>query len=481
MSDHKPWWKRWFSKEVEKPKLQEPAPGTFLINDDWQDQLEKYGLTGAHKWVQEQVSNQFSVDGQMHGRQGVPRQTIEAERIAVSRAHHILVTLRSWYQIKLAALKGKYKAASEARAIREEQFNEAERWRAEVERDFQDDTSKHSRFNAWLYLVFGLGLVVADIPFSWQLTAVGFGFHPEWKWDAEALFNVLLTGVVAFGIAAAAVFIKYFHDVVLAPHIRHSVSMLRTGHPHGIGDMTPRRWRKVEAVWSFRFLALNGLLVFVVCTLWQTGAYRYDTLVVKDRQEKLSAQNKKLQNDLRFYDDNNMEVPADLRAAVKTEGDLVREERQRQADLTPLEREQDERKRLIFILLTLMFPIMGGIMVSIAIRMLRARADRRQAKTLYGDSENFYGAKSAEVIRLEQEIEIFDKLLKEQFRLDEMVEKQMAATFLHSYNAGYNASIWTFINRTPETHVVVTTTRVIASTNGNHKDEKEPALDAVSA
>lgn len=480
MSDRKPWWKRWFSKEVEKPKLQEPAAGTFLINDDWKDQLEKYGLTGAHKWVQEQVGNQFLLNGQIHGRQGVPRQTLEAERSAVSRAHYILVTLRSWYQIKLAALKGKYKAASEARAIREEQFKEAERWRAEVERDFQDDTSKHSRFNAWLYLVFGLGLVVADIPFSWQLTAVGFGFHPEWKWDAEALFNVLLTGVVAFGIAAAAVFIKYYHDVVLAPHLRAAVSMLRTGHPHGIGEMTRRRWRKVEAVWSFRFLVLTGLLVFVICTLWQTGAYRYDTLVVKDRQEKLSAQNAKLQDDEQFYIDNNMEVPADIRAAVKSEEDLVREERQRQADLTPLEREQDDRKRLIFILLTLMFPIMGGIMVSIAIRMLRARADRRQAKQLYREVEDFYGAKSAEVIQLEQEIEIFDKLLKEQFRLDEVVEKQMAATFLHSYNAGYNASIWSFINGAPETHVVVSTTRTISNANDNHKGDKEPVLDTAA-
>jgi hypothetical protein len=470
MADQLPWWKRWFTHKAEPQKSEAPPMDKFLVDSEWKKELERYHVAEAHLRLYNKVATKFTGLGETKGRLGQPRDTKEAADLAQRVARDFLLLLRTWYQGKLSELNGKLDAARKAEAKREAQFNYAAQWQVDVEKEYRDDTTKHSRFNAWMYLCFGLALIAADIPFSWELTAEGFGFKPGRDSDGFPNFDSILTAIVSFGIASTAVYIKYYFDSMIAPNLKNAISLLRTGAPHDIGPMTNWRWRKIEFVWFFRFLVETALLVFVVYTLWHTGSYRFETLHVRDTVASVESKLEKKQAELNYYEITGKIEPDSLQSDIAK---LVnRKENLEGSEL--VYGQLDTNKRTIFILLTLAFPVMGGVLLSISIRMLRARADRKESVLRYDKMEQYYAEKRAEVVRLEQEKQTLEKFVDEHFKLDPTMIDHVAAAFLQQFNMAYNTAIWQTINGPGVPPVVVTTTRTITLTPQSPPYEDPP-------
>ena len=470
MADQLPWWKRWFTHKAEPQKSEAPPMDKFLVDSEWKQELERYQVAEAHLRLYNKVATKFSGLGETKGRLGQPRDTKEAADLAQRVARDFLLLLRTWYQGKLSELNGKLDAARKAEAKREAQFDSAAQWQVDVEKEYKDDTSKHSLFNARMYLLFGLALIAADIPFSWELTAEGFGFDPVWELGTKPNFDWFLTAIVAFGIASTAVYIKYYFDSMIAPSLKNAISLLRTGAPHGIGPMTYWRWRKLEFVWFLRFLVETALLVFVVYTLWHTGSYRFETLHVRDTLSSVEGKLLKKQAERSYYAIMKKPIPGDLENEI---ADLTNEKIGLEGPAL-VYGQLETNKRTIFILLTLAFPVMGGVLLSISIRMLRSRSDRKEADQRYDSIEKNYAEKRAEVVKLEEEVGTLKAFDKEHFKLDQATIDHVAAAFLQQFNMAYNTAIWHTINGPEVVPAVVTTTRTLTITKKNPPSNDTP-------
>lgn len=214
-----------------------------------------------------------------------------------------------------------------------------------------NNRQEYSQPLAFLYLVFTLGLFIADIPLTVKLVASGFGLGPSEDFTAsqtatvdmfenrKALLQFAIDywaiGMLALGLLLLGVFIKLFLDKVILCEPEERIGNEST-HKH-------------TKIFFYVVLALY-LATFILL-----GTYREEQLTIKRKLDVIAQVDNELASRMRMLREKpDSEVK-------KTLVD---------ARLQELNDSKSNKAAPVFILLTLLFPIVGGICFSLGTRRL---------------------------------------------------------------------------------------------------------------
>jgi hypothetical protein len=272
-----------------------------------------------------------------------------------------------------------------------------------------------SRPLAWLYLIFGVILLLSDIPLSLKLVAVGFGVRTtppdgvkgltvdDFFYAPLAVFGQYWEAIMlALGVAAVGIFVKYFFDLIV---LRDQESEV------------PPWWVKIVMV-----IVLTGFCA----TIYVLGVYRAEIQVqatVKEIVEEVENESVGLiSQDLSGY-------------TPEKKAELIRERTDNALKSAPT------WTSVTFVALTLLIPVVGGICFSASGSRFRHAKQFNALRDELRELEGKYAQQVTALHRHREEYEAETKALAEEQAnpSGESLAKLRVNLYRHGYERGRHA------------------------------------------
>lgn len=210
-----------YKKRIKETVTEPAKPDETKIGEKLADALNRFSrvftISGDVDTLVDSIQGHINICGTDYSNMGYNHGKIGARDFQIRKqteAHATLITGRV-----SAALSGQVQAHA---FIIKEKTDDLERLKTEHERCLEDkkeqqhqainDSKQYNRFNAWVYLISGLAMILADIAVSINLVAFFGVGNPK----AKATFWEKITNLELFffslGIALCTVFIKIFYD-----------------------------------------------------------------------------------------------------------------------------------------------------------------------------------------------------------------------------------------------------------------------------
>ncbi|HEY6186609.1 MAG TPA: hypothetical protein VIW80_02940 [Pyrinomonadaceae bacterium] len=266
-------------------------------------------------------------------------------------------------------------------------------------------------FSLSLFIIYSIAaffLFAADLPLSLKLVAYGYGVTTKDSLKEMSVDNFLTNPrfvvthfwealLLAFGIALAGIFIKYFFDTIVF------------------------REEQKTLTWPFR-IAIGFVLFLFILTTIALGLFR------SDKQKEL-----------------NLTDLGNKRWVLQQERQNVSTQQAIQDMDVLIEKERSEGRAsvrtLSFIALTLLFPIVGGICFSVGWRKVVKYWHYRRVKKELSVLEQEYKTETSELRRISETLSAQEKklarMLEEYADGDEWAEMQISI-YRHGYMRGRN-------------------------------------------
>lgn len=409
-------------------------PSSIVDYGKLKNDLKLGGLTAedAHFLIRETYGEGFQKIGARHGKAMVPSSAPHMTIVAMAEAEGILQTIRSWYRKQKDDADGKKTAQEDTKVRAQAHLGIAQSRKAQIDAEYADRPSSFSTKLAAFYIFLAFALLAADTLFSWDLTVRGFNLDAEQPWLRWAL-----TGSVSLGIASIGVYIKYIYGLYMCGHPNRAATMRRTPLPgvevyqfwwHGI---------RMNVAQLLRFAIHMVILFIMLFGLVTLGMYRHDTLGAMNEHAKRESRGRA-----------GLEKTAAQPLVFLQPGVPPAEPKQYPANGTnpntaqPGSADEEtglEHERRIYILLTLLFPVISGIILAVGLQMIhnnRARNDARNEVKTRGDE--FDNANAA-----------YQGTLKDLNRLSELYEvfqavkpDEIGRSLIARYRMGYETGLW---------------------------------------
>jgi len=209
------------------------------------------------------------------------------------------------------------KSESEVKKEEESRINKdldiSKKYLEELKKDKHWRPKNYLLWEAILFSVFGLALLMGDVVLSLSGTKEAFLLQDWEKW------------AMSIGITACTIYIKVYYDEHILPAIERSVTMFNPENLKGIKDDSSKPF--LIKIWKNRFIFKTALLVVVIGSIYLLGELRF-------------------------------QVISDINPSISKYG----------------------FSRPTFVLLSALFPIIGGVCMAMAIKKIRSYGILRKAR-----------------------------------------------------------------------------------------------------
>ncbi|MFN0190229.1 MAG: hypothetical protein ACKVQV_16140 [Bacteroidia bacterium] len=344
------------------------------------EETEMLLAPGMDKFIRERGLTFWKM-GFMDGVNGIQSEAVD--NIAKGHAVTLVEFVRASSQGKIKAYKSDMIVKKSIMNDEEDRYRDAQRHLDEMTHMYHKHPRSFSWILFWLYFGFAIFLIVADVPLAKSLTEKGFDL------EVGSLGSWLLT----LGVAFCAVYIKIYYDDYVATSIGHFTSQFKK-IPGVIGDKErqsgdenddedPQHAAKSEkggfsskseeeeyekrkrnevlaakAEYWMKFCIKTLILYLTLRTIWILGAFRYQNISNPERDIIMEYVNWVVQK----MGKNPAEVTLE-------------------AFSTTL---------LAFRMITLIFPIVGGVCLSLAMTNLQNLKRHPKAKTNFDLHQQLY-------------------------------------------------------------------------------------------
>lgn len=330
------------SESLKSDKSFEQLMDNFHLENN--ENKESYNLNSELKSKINNAASLFWNIGNVDGKLGQTSRHIPnvAEAYVLHIKDHIIAT----YSGKIASLKSKNEIETNLKAESKKEYEEALEYKYYIESLFRQKPNNFSRVLLILYLIIAILLIFADIPLALNLTSNGFDlqgntklikdlFTPEsgdFIINSRALAENWEVFILATGIALCTVIIKILYDEYINHPLEKQVKQFK------FHNFTPtaKEMKSIMKAYWFRVLIKSLALILTFSTIISLGFFRFETTKFL-RQEQMNS------------------------------GEII-------------SAQPDEFiTKLTFILITLLFPIVGGICLSLSLNILSNRQAQRRA------------------------------------------------------------------------------------------------------
>ncbi len=258
-----------------------------------------------------------------------------------------------------------------------------------------------------IYIIVAILLVFADIPLSYLLTKEAFALEELWQ-----------TVLMSIGIALCTIYVKIYYDEYFAFPMEKSVSQFKSVNLKGIDD-DEVEIKQVKKVWKRRFTAKTIMLIFSMLTIVCLGIVRYNFFIAEKVVVKTetSPTPSGLDFSNRVQPDNSSSNSEQLNSAYKHWS-------------TPL----------AFILITLLFPMIGGVCASLGSDKIQNYKELVQTDKNCENKREIYLQALKELNEVEKRLKNWESYLKWSDEKGTFV-KEYTSYFIACYVHGYERGI----------------------------------------
>ncbi len=350
-------------------------------------------------------------------------------------------------------LKGKSIPAKTQAEELKERFNMASKV-LEQAQDYRNDASirrqlyprQYSRSLAAIYLAVAILLLLADIPLALMVTQLVFDLAPPDKWhDITNLFFrpkddycsgfflhiwLVITGnwqvtIMTIGVALCAIYFKIFYDDFMGYSVDKSIRQFRLLSLHNRSkDSTKEENQKEENrirnLHYFRIIIKFLILGFTLFTIIHLGRVRAATESLQDA----------------IKDQSSISVEKSIPELGNTSDQPLKN-----IDDKIVKGREDvhDKKKLMFILLTILLPLIAGICFSLGMGNLHNRQESGFAEKLYSSKVDEHTKALTAHKEAQMHVSTYDSFIGK-CESDSFV-KNYAISFYHCYLHGYERGI----------------------------------------
>lgn len=275
------------------------------------------------------------------------------------------------------------------------------------------------------YLFIALFLILADIPLALKLTQVGFdldiGLEP---FTIQNVFKYLWpvirenweVFILSFGIALSSIYIKVFYDEFLASPLETIITQFRNLK----GINYPKDKRYLIIIYFTRVSFKLTVLIATIATIILLGIFRFESEEFKNRLQSTSTE-ENLDNILGEY--NSFEKQLD----VNDSEEIFRRKITKYA----------------FIAITIIFPLISGILFSLGLNSIENWRDLMKTEKLRQRSSSQFITATEELDKAQKSREnwasVLDLCEKDDFVFQHL--KYFINSYEHGYERGFVESL----------------------------------------
>lgn len=257
-----------------------------------------------------------------------------------------------------------------------------------IDRHYEWSYKSFAKTLGWFYLGVALFLIIADIPLSLQLTAQGFELPFVLK-EGFNSFNNLQALALTIGIALFTVYIKIFYDEYFSSSIEKQIMQYRRKEVPWVdeGDENAQKNKqRMRSVWYLRLAFKISILIIIIFTIKSLGEIRYNAFMdAKHYQEMINN-----------ADSNDTETQKDST----------------QTNTIQTTTGSDTTQNNTFILLTIIFPLIGGVCMSLGLDMIQNNRLKKKVDTEYNSLINKNIDLNGELEVSTKNVEKYDGIIK---------------------------------------------------------------------
>lgn len=202
-------------------------------------------------------------------------------------ANNVADRTRNYIETIFMGLKNSLEAIS---PVKERQFEDAEN-DVNQTKEYINDLLKDKKFKpdnysywAWFYLIFGLALLISDIILSKKGIQHAFRIS-----EGNSIEAWILSG----GITSCAIYIKIYYDEFILPALERCITIFKKNNMKGVEPNDSKIW--LYSIWSLRFIIKTGLLIFTMFSLYYLADLRFDfVLLENDNAESLNLKSSRI-------------------------------------------------------------------------------------------------------------------------------------------------------------------------------------------
>lgn len=282
--------------------------------------------------------------------------------------------------------------------------------------------SEYSIPLAIIYILFAIGLFIADIPLTINLVAAGFGLSPSNSVALSPSNSVAFTiqqiiinywgvAILALGLIMSGLFVKIFLDKVVL------------SEPEERSNSFSTKWSTI--------VVLIVVLVLYLTTFWGLGHYREDQLRITEIANIKRNTETEFQNRIIMLGIKTPSPEKDENERLKANAIVQR--------IQAYEENKSKFAAYVFIALTILFPIIGGLCFSIGLRKYyKAKLYKElklELKEVKNDLENSIIEKKESEVILKQKEDLLINKKSSDIERKKFIEWKKSI-YLHGYERG---------------------------------------------
>lgn len=284
---------------------------------------------------------------------------------------------------------------------------------------------KHSFSRGIIYLISAFFLVLADFPLS--ILVVKQGFEMGKTTDLFGFIKAdYLSLILAVGIALIATMVKIVYEDFFGGRLSHYATIFSD---HKDIDQNNKKDRN-KMRWGYfgkKFFLLVALTLSIV-TICKLGAFRFETM----KTDKVAILENEKENKIIKLKKGYEQLDTNSKKAIDNKIDGIRQrydEKEQKIDLG----------KDAFILLTLCFPVIGGICLSLGLHNLSNRREFENNLEKEEKAKADWVAANQIVCTLEGHLARLDSSIQyvEDLKFEERLFAYLLATYEHGYTDGY--------------------------------------------
>lgn len=362
--------------------------------------------------------------------------------IAHIDAEFIKDDISSSYKARVDELESEVKIKKKIYEDAQEDYENSKTFYEKAFKEFRRNPRYFSKGLATLYLIIAVLLIFADIPLALKLTQQGFdldlGQNFQIRQLFESPFRVFQENwevfVLAFGVALCTIFIKIIYDEFVERPLEKIVTQFK--NLDGIDANSEEEIIIIKQERRKRVKIKASILTLTIVTIISLGVFRYLTIEHQNRLEELSLSDQ-LSNE-------NFLSPIDQQYADTTNQNSA-------TDPNAIGSENETTRKIItgitFILITLLFPTIGGACFSIGLNYWGNRKELKMAEKLSETSKKAFLSASKDLEETIKKLSNWQGALN-WCNTDNFID-HIKRLFLNYYDHGYQRGMLT-----PETIII---------------------------
>lgn len=374
------------------------------------------------------LGNIFWKNGWEDGR--ISQKKIPINEIAHANAVFLQDEIKSAYTGRLSQLETENKLKEKIYRSADADYEASDNYHKSLIEEYRKNPRKFSRGVALIYLAIAVLLTFADIPLALKLTQTGFDLDLGENFRIQQLienpWEVFKENwevfILAFGVALCTIAIKIFYDEFIEKPLEHTIKEFKKFK----SEFEPEELQKIK--WSHwgRLIFKAFVLVLTVTTVVMLGKFRFETIEHQNRLEEAAARAAGANDQV-----SDLLIPL-------TKDDPATVTSLQDSTVAGAEATRKDITQWTFILITIMFPLIGGICASLGLNYWGNARELKMAQNHRKSSQIAFLAASKELEEADKKKSNWNGALKwcESGDFVNSVQKLLLNQYDHGYQRG---------------------------------------------